>query len=264
RWLGAALAIGLLASVVQTLRGAHYPSHSLWTLLICASVSLAGWHWAQPRAAAAAPRPRWHPGRDGLRLLRPLLLPMACTLAALWLSRLGLALWQAERVAQQQAWGTLLSQGLRFDGVLLGYIWVLPAALTPWMALHPRTWRAWAAFLRVCGGASLLLVCFMELATPAFVAQYDARPNYLFVEYLGYAREVGGTLIKDYPLHLLAAALLLPATAWAYARLSRPAQPPAAPRVWQALLLSALLLVSLAIAGRGALGHRAANPASAA
>ena len=272
RWLAAALAVGLLAGTVQTLRGAHYPSHTLWTLLICASASLGGWRWAMPgpprSGAAKAPRRRMGRlgrfGRDGLRLLRPLLLPMACALAVLWLSRLGLALWQAERLSQQQAWGSLFWQGLRFDGVLLGMAWVLPAALTPWMALHPRIWRAWVGFLRLYGGAALLLIAFMELATPAFVAQYDSRPNHLFVEYLGYAKEVGGTLLKDHAAHLLAAALLLPATAWAWARLSRPVEAPARPRAWQALLLSALLLVSLALAGRGALGHRAANPASAA
>jgi len=46
-WLGAALLTGLLAGSVQTLRGAHYPSHTLWTLVICGGVSLAGWHVAQ-------------------------------------------------------------------------------------------------------------------------------------------------------------------------------------------------------------------------
>jgi len=48
RWLAALLFTGLVASAVQTLRGAHYPSHTLWTLVICAGVSLAGWRLAQP------------------------------------------------------------------------------------------------------------------------------------------------------------------------------------------------------------------------
>lgn len=42
-WLGGALAVGLLCGVVQTLRGAHPPSHTLWTWLICSGVALAGW-----------------------------------------------------------------------------------------------------------------------------------------------------------------------------------------------------------------------------
>jgi membrane-associated PAP2 superfamily phosphatase len=43
RWLGFFMLSGLVAGAVQTVRGAHYPSHTLWTLVICAGVSLAGW-----------------------------------------------------------------------------------------------------------------------------------------------------------------------------------------------------------------------------
>lgn len=214
-----------------------------------------------PAYATGNAREAW---RNAWHVLRPLLLPMACMLAVLWLSRAGLAAWQAARISQVQAWAPLFWQGLRFDGVLLGLAWVLPATLTPWMAMHSHSQRVWRAFLRGYGGLLLLLVAFMELATPAFVAQYDSRPNYLFVEYLGHAREVGGTLLKDYAIHLLATALLLPTVVWLYARLSRPGPAPRPLRAWQAALLSAVLLASLALAGRGALGHRPANPASAA
>jgi membrane-associated PAP2 superfamily phosphatase len=42
------LLAGLVAGVAQTLRGAHPPSHTLWTALICFSVALAGWRLALP------------------------------------------------------------------------------------------------------------------------------------------------------------------------------------------------------------------------
>ncbi|WDO13807.1 LTA synthase family protein [Flavobacterium sp. WW92] len=38
----------------------------------------------------------------------------------------------------------------------------------------------------------------MELSTPDFVAQYDTRPNRLFLDYLIYPKEVMGTLLKSY------------------------------------------------------------------
>ena len=47
RWLGAVLGLGLLFGLGQTLRGAHYPSHTLWTAWICLALTLAsyhGWH----------------------------------------------------------------------------------------------------------------------------------------------------------------------------------------------------------------------------
>jgi membrane-associated PAP2 superfamily phosphatase len=48
RLLMLTLGIGMLAGATQTLRGAHYPSHTLWTLVICGAVSLGGWRLAKP------------------------------------------------------------------------------------------------------------------------------------------------------------------------------------------------------------------------
>jgi membrane-associated PAP2 superfamily phosphatase len=45
-WLAAVLALGLLFGVAQLARGAHYPSHTLWTAWICWAVSAAAWHSA--------------------------------------------------------------------------------------------------------------------------------------------------------------------------------------------------------------------------
>jgi membrane-associated PAP2 superfamily phosphatase len=47
RWLALIVSVGLVAGTVQTLRGAHYPSHTLWTLVICGAVSVTGWRLAQ-------------------------------------------------------------------------------------------------------------------------------------------------------------------------------------------------------------------------
>lgn len=55
RWLLAVVVTGLLAGGVQTLRGAHYPSHTLWTLVVCAAVSLLGWRLARPWLAGTHP-----------------------------------------------------------------------------------------------------------------------------------------------------------------------------------------------------------------
>lgn len=197
-------------------------------------------------------------------VLRPLWRPMLATLLVLWLTRLALAIWLAARVQDAGAWSHLWWQGLRFDAVWLGLAWALPAAITPWATLHPASWRAWSLVLRLYGGAVLLLVTFMELSTPAFIAQYDSRPNFLFVEYLGHVQELAGTLIKDQWLDLLAAAVLLPAVAVMYTTATRPSPAPVKLRLPMALVLSVALFGVLALAGRGTLGHRPANPALAA
>ncbi|WP_082877175.1 phosphatase PAP2 family protein [Hydrogenophaga crassostreae] len=63
RWLFLVLTVGLVAGVTQTLRGAHHPSHTLWTLVICMGISIVGWaigqRWlqARPQASAQAGKP---------------------------------------------------------------------------------------------------------------------------------------------------------------------------------------------------------------
>lgn len=57
RWLALVAVAGLVAGAVQTLRGAHPPSHTLWTLLVCGAVSLSGWCLLLPWLARKAPAP---------------------------------------------------------------------------------------------------------------------------------------------------------------------------------------------------------------
>ena len=47
-WLVLALGAGATAGLTQTLRGAHPPSHTLWTAVICGAVALLGWWLATP------------------------------------------------------------------------------------------------------------------------------------------------------------------------------------------------------------------------
>jgi membrane-associated PAP2 superfamily phosphatase len=51
RWLGLAmgLVLGLAFSITQQLRGAHFLSHDLWTLMLCWTISAALASWLLPR-----------------------------------------------------------------------------------------------------------------------------------------------------------------------------------------------------------------------
>jgi membrane-associated PAP2 superfamily phosphatase len=48
-WLLAVLAAGALLGGAQLMRGAHYPSHTLWTAWICWCVAAVAWHAARLR-----------------------------------------------------------------------------------------------------------------------------------------------------------------------------------------------------------------------
>jgi phosphoglycerol transferase MdoB-like AlkP superfamily enzyme len=203
--------------------------------------------------------------------LKPIVWASLWLLGVLWLSRLGLAIWQWERISQTDAWLLLCLAALRFDGVLLGMVWAIPLTVLPLSLLQQRVRAAWARLIQVWSGLVFVLVLFMELASPAFIAQYDARPNFLFVEYLHNVQEVGQTLIKAYPWHLLLTALILPTLNWGFWRFAHSpashqtvAQPITIARLTWAVGVSALLFSVTVLMARGALGHRPANPAMAA
>jgi phosphoglycerol transferase MdoB-like AlkP superfamily enzyme len=209
----------------------------------------------------ANPQPRLNPMTGVLlSLLRPVLIIWLMVVCARW----GLALWLFDRVDAQGAWGDLLLEGFRFDGVILGLIWFLPATLLPLAAMGHRGWVWGSLALRVYGTAWFGFLFFMEWSTPAFIEEYDNRPNYVFVEYLNYLREVGPTVFAQYPIRSVLIALILPASIWAFWRWTKPPALAAKLNWWSALPLSAILFCAFALAGRGTLTHRPANPALAA
>src|SRR5690606_17595454 len=125
---------------------------------------------------------------------------------------------------------------------------------------QPLAWRA----LRAWAALAFVALLFMEWSTPGFIGEYDSRPNYLFVEYLAYVREVGGTLLGEHLVSILGASLALPLATWAYWRFTRSHSPLPRLHPLAALPLALVLLMGTALLARGTLGHRPANPALAA
>lgn len=56
RWLAGVLAAGAVFGFAQLARGAHYPSHTLWSAWICWTICVAVSAWAASRRALP-PRP---------------------------------------------------------------------------------------------------------------------------------------------------------------------------------------------------------------
>lgn len=193
---------------------------------------------------------------------RPLLWLLVAGLTLLSLSRLGLVLWQAERVAATGEFTTVLLQGVRVDSIQLGML-LLPLALLAPLFAHHRGWRVWRGMVLIWGALTLTLLVFMEASTPAFVQQYDLRPNRLFVEYLKYPREVFATLWEGFRLPLLLGSVLTLLTAWASARLLQRRLRDYHPEwpLWKLWLTFPLVLLLLLGMVRSTTGHRPANPA---
>lgn len=192
----------------------------------------------------------------------PLLMLFIVGLPLLSLSRAGLMLWQAERVLATDTWGEMLLQGVRADLIQLGLMALPLLLLMPILATTPL-WRLWRRLSALWLIVSVALLVLLEVSSPAFINEYDTRPNRLFVEYLKYPGEVIPMLWEGFRAHLIAGLLLTGAAFVLLARLVRPwlDQPRtwSNPRLW---LTWPLVVLVCGLAIRSSLDHRPANPAT--
>lgn len=148
--------------------------------------------------------------------LRPIVNFLLLGLCITTLSRIVLFFLFKERVVATENYGYLFPIGLRMDLILLCYVSLLPAVL---ISVFPEKWvLKIQSFLTVYFIFFLSLLLFFELATPNFIAQYDTRPNQLFIEYLIYPKEVIGMLYKGYLPSILATIVFLSAFIYALIR----------------------------------------------
>ncbi len=190
--------------------------------------------------------------------LFPIVIFVFINLIIFSLSRLGLSLWQMERVSSVNGWETLFLQGLRIDVVALCYLFGVPALFT----IFFHTSNLWKKILRIWLTFGSVFILFMEIATPAFIETYDYRPNRLFIEYLIYPKEVFSMLMEG---HLSAAIFSLVFTALAtlvYWKISGWAVKDLRPMSWKVRPIMALVVIGVSFIGaRSSLQHRGINPA---
>lgn len=193
--------------------------------------------------------------------LFPIAVFIVINLAILSLSRLGLAIWQHERVSAVNGWLELFLSGLRVDFASMGWLMLVPAAVSALILSENRVGKIWCVVLRVILTAGTLFFFFMEISTPAFLANYDFRPNRLFFEYLTNPREVFTMLAAGHLWELLIAVVLTVACAILFWKISGKVSrgltfPKWYFRVVYALVAGAVLFIG----ARSTFGHRPLNP----
>lgn len=180
-------------------------------------------------------------------------------------ARLLLLFLYQERVAVTGGSGFILLQGLRFDALLLGAL--LGPALLLWPWLHSTRWlsRPGAWLIGSYLGLVSAFAFFVEASSAPFIGQFDTRPNYLFVEYLRYPREVLATLAGTHLVQLLLFSAIAIALALLVARwfITDPRRQQRVPLRF-CLLVTPLALALVTALVRGTLDHRPLNPSNAA
>lgn len=177
------------------------------------------------------------------------------------LFRLALVLWQSERVMATGQLVQVFLQGLRVDLILLGLMILIPLLLSPLFTLC-KAWRQWRYFTLVWLIISITLIVFLEMASFGFIAEYDVRPNRLFIEYLKYPQEVVPMLWNGFRVHVFLGLGALVMAVYGMVKLAFPwlkqENQLANLRYWIAL---PLLFLVVAFSIRSTIGHRPANPA---
>ncbi|MCG3702407.1 LTA synthase family protein [Aliarcobacter butzleri] len=148
--------------------------------------------------------------------------------------------------------------GLRMDTIVICIILVIP---TIFLAITPKIFSNFISkFLSIYILFFLLIALFIECASFPFFAQYDLRPNYLFIEYLEYPQEVTSLLFKDYKFQFIAVFILIIATIKIYSKSKfiNFEQVFKQNYISRILILAPILLV-LFLGIRSSLGHRPVN-----
>jgi phosphoglycerol transferase MdoB-like AlkP superfamily enzyme len=173
-----------------------------------------------------------------------------CLLIALHFDRLN-----AVNGVQQAFW-----LGIRVDLITLGWALAAPILLLPIAALE-RGQRTWNLVTRTWFTGLLALALMLEIATPAFLDEYQVRPNRLALDYLGRPQEVLPMLWGAFRLSLLAGIASLGAGLWCGWRLFANASGELRQNRWM-LWLWPLLIALCVLMIRSSLQHRPANPST--
>ena len=196
--------------------------------------------------------------------LRTLAVPVRVILMlmlVLSLSRIATMAWYWERVSAAGGTGFILLQGVRFDLVLMGMVMGPALLAAPWVAGFKKA----VAGLRVYMLAVTLFVLWVELGTIPYIDQYDSRPDYIYVEYLIYPREVLSTLLASYSLLMLlvgAVTIACAVLAWRFTRRAADTRP--YKRIPGAILLTVLVVIAMFAMIRSTLDHHPVNPSTVA
>lgn len=180
-------------------------------------------------------------------------------IALFFVGRLVLFVWQFDRFSGSDVnyWLSFL-YGLKMDTMVASMLLVIPLII---LSFSPQVMvKISNLVLRLYFVSVFAFLIYMENATFPFFNQYDVRPNFKFVEYLEYPKEVLGMLLADFKLPLFIAFAMMGIFVWWFMRRSKESfmgilqQPLLGRAVWF-LPLALLLFIGI----RSSFGHRAAN-----
>ncbi len=180
-------------------------------------------------------------------------------------SRLLLVGWKFERVGDLDNLWTILLFGLRFDFIVICIIWFVPVLVLALLSDQKILASLQKGLSKFWLMLTTIIMVFLEISTPAFIDQYDTRPNRIFFEYLSTPVEVLKTSLYEYPWHFVVALILMTMLIFYLigfnSRIFKQLKPwPVLTRIF----IFPILLFILFVGARSSFDHRPANASTAA
>jgi len=139
--------------------------------------------------------------RHSMQIFKDLLKLYLYLLTLFFIGRIGLFILYFDRYNEVEGLWQTFVYGLRIDTVAAFILLSIPMFILTLAPKHEMSNKLLKLYLSIL----FALAIFIEVATFAFVGEYDVRPNYLFVEYLLYPQEVVSMVVADHPVDLLIA-----------------------------------------------------------
>jgi len=194
-------------------------------------------------------------------LLQAIVIFSVIALIILSVSRLGLSIWQADRVSDAQGWSYLFIQGLRVDFASVCWLWGIAALGTVVFSGEHLIGRVWVILLRLWLTLGLWVIIFLEASSASFIAEYGVRPNRLYVEYLVYPKEVLSMLWAGRKAELILSGFITIGSLWGGWWFSGKLTQRIGYPKWYWRPVLALIIIAVTVLGaRSSLGHRPLNP----
>ena len=152
--------------------------------------------------------------------------------------------------------------GLRMDTITISILLIIPTIL---MTVFPKIISSFIELLlKYYFLIVISIVIYIEIATFPFFAEYDVRPNYLFVEYLEYPKEVFQMILSEYKFELFIAFIFISTFIYTYLKYFKDFfNDIHQTNYLKRILLLVPLLLFLFIGIRSSFGHRPANQSDA-
>lgn len=197
--------------------------------------------------------------------VRPLAVLLVSMLFVTTLSRAALVTLWWPRVENAQSLSFVMGQGFRFDMVLAGMVLIPPLLIMALLTSSAYLLPVWKKLLSVYVPSIFMCVLFMELSTPSFAEQFDARPNILFFEYFEHPKEIASTLWGAYRAEVLIGLPLIALFGYLMWRFTHGLVEPIKPLNPIIAFGGALALILIsAMCARSTLDHRPVNPSTVA